>query len=222
MMVRSVARQSVDWGWDCIDKNRHSDRMPRPRRCSSRRDARQTMSARAIATMVAAIGLLLATALPASAGGKDPNLTWWTKYVCATTYTDGTRGGLWVRATSDTSRRTATVEYSMWGFDGPRHSALDMPIGEGKIMVLRQEFIPAGGDGGFVAERPGPPESLRYVCQDPSSGPADLISKIVYIHPPVKPTVADVEAYCAKFALANPDHSESSDCVPALINNLGL
>jgi hypothetical protein len=180
------------------------------------------MSARAIATMVAAMGLLLATALPASAGVKDSNLTWQTKYVCATTYTDGTRGALWVRATSDTSRRIATVEYSMWGFDGPRHSALDMPIGEGKIMVLRQEYIPAGGDGGFVAERPGPPESRRYVCQDPLSGAADLISEIVYIHPPVKPTVADVEAYCAKFALENPDHSETSDCVPVLINNLRL
>lgn len=143
------------------------------------------MSARAIATIVAAMGILLATALPASAAVKDPSLRWWTKYSCATTYTDGTRGALYVRATSDTSRRTATVEYSIWGFDGPRHSALDMPIGTGKIMVLRQELITPGSDGGFLAERPGPPESLRYECQDPTSGAYDLTSEIVYILPPV-------------------------------------
>jgi hypothetical protein len=179
------------------------------------------MRTRAIATMVVAMALLLATALPASAAVKDSNLTWRTKYVCATTYTDGSRGALWVRATSNTSRRTATVEYSMWGFDGPRHSALDMPMGEGKIMVLRQEYITAGG-GGFLAKRPGPPRSLRYDCQDPTSGASDLTSEIVYLHPPVKPTVADVEAYCAEFALENPDHSETPDCVPVLINNLRL
>ena len=89
-------------------------------------------------------------------------------------------------------------------------------------MVLRQEYIVAGGDGGFLAERPGPPGSRRYVCQDPFSGAHDLISEIVYIHPPVKPTVADVETYCARFALENPDHSETPDCVPVLINNLRL
>jgi hypothetical protein len=97
-----------------------------------------------------------------------------------------------------------------------------MPIGVGKIMVLRQELITPGGDGGFLAERPGPPESRRYQCQVPLSGAHDFISEIVYIHPSVKPTVADVEAYCAKFARENPDHSETADCVPVLINNLGL
>lgn len=129
---------------------------------------------------------------------------------------------LYVRATSDTSRRTATVAYSIWGFDGPRHSALDMPIGTGKIMVLRQELITPGSDGGFLSERPGPPESRRYECQDPTSGAYDLTSEIVYIHPPVKPTVADVETYCGKFARENPDHWEIPGCVPVLINNLGL
>jgi hypothetical protein len=218
----SVARQSMDWRLACRARNRHSDRMTLPRRFFTRSDATQSMSARAIATIVATMGLLLATAPLSSAAANDPNLTWRSKYSCAATYTNGTRGGLWVRAISDTSRRTATVEYSMWGFDGPRHSALNMPIGTGKIMVLRHEHITPGGDGGFLAERPGPPDSRRYRCQDPLSGAHDVTSDIVYIQPPAKPTVADVEAYCAKFARENPDHSEAPACVPVLINNLRL
>jgi hypothetical protein len=186
------------------------------------RSVARTMSARAIATIVAAMGLVLATAVPTSATGNDPNLRWWTKYVCATTYTDGTSGTLFVRATTDTSRRKARVQYSIWGFDGPRHSAIDMPIGPGRIMVLRQEYTAPEREGGFLAERPEPHGARRYECRAPSSGAYDLTSDIVYIRPPVKPTIADVEAYCAEFARENPGHDEAQRCVPYIVNKLEL
>jgi hypothetical protein len=185
------------------------------------RSVAHAMSARAIVIMVAAMGLLLATAVPTSATDNDPNLRWSNKYVCATTYTDGTSGGLFVRATNDTSRRKARVQYSVWGPDGPRHGAIDMPIGPGRIMVLRQEYSTPGG-GGFLAERPAPRGARRYECRYPLSGAADLTSEIVYLRPPVKPTLADVESYCATFAHEHPDHFETPRCVPYLVNKFGL
>lgn len=93
--------------------------------------------------------------------------------------------------TSDSSKRVATVRYSLGG--GIVLGNDPYVVGEGKIMVLKGTQSLSAPP--ITAERPGPPAHLRDVCSYGVPG-ASGWAELVHLQPVKLPTAAEVTAWC--------------------------
>lgn len=150
--------------------------------------------------MAGALALTGLAAAPVQAGVKDNQALDFqgktSKYVAglscaAVPTTDGGRLPLTMMVTSDSSRRVATVRYSLGG--GVVLGDTSYPVGEGRITVLK-----AGqtlGAPEITAARPGPPARKRDLCSYSNPG-ANGWAQLVHRTSVTRPKAAEVMAWC--------------------------
>jgi hypothetical protein len=174
----------------------------------------------------AVLALLLAAgtvgAAPASARSSDGDFSLGrTRIGCGVPDRAGRVMNVVLQARQDTARRASVVDYAVFGPDGWRGAVL-MPIGSGRMSVLELDLLTLGGDE-VRASRPGVTPARRYACSLAEPGAPSGTVTVAFVVQPVRPTPAEVEAYCAEFGADRPaDDWEREHCVSGISRNLGM
>ncbi len=101
-----------------------------------------------------------------------------------------------MKVTSDSSARTATVQYVY----SMSFVNTELPIGTGRISVVEATHTTSSPDGDLTetAKRPGPPPPLTDTCWYDAEGHVWGTAKVVHLVPQTRPSLETIQAWCAQ------------------------
>jgi hypothetical protein len=167
------------------------------------------------------LALAFATATPAGATGHTgPTFPAGSEFVCEATAAGGVTWNPWIRVSRTGADGVSAVEYSI---RPDARSTFAMPTGTGRIQAVSYTEL-IDDEVIFESVRAGVPASERRDCSYPfPSGAITIRGEIRYLTPPVRPTYAQIQAFCDANA-DNPAFSEyeRATCVTTLSAAAGV